>query len=139
MLPPYLAESNFPAGMLMAMMDANGVDRAIVLQNPFYGIMNEEISKAVKENPDRLTGTIQVDPFDKNALEIIRTFNSPGQSVLKFEMSDGWGWTGIYRDVILDSSLFMDFWQLASELGMQVIIDPGPIDNPGYQVKDWNG
>jgi predicted TIM-barrel fold metal-dependent hydrolase len=138
MLPPCLADSVFPDGMLVATLDAHGIDRAVLLQNPFYGIMNNEIAQVLEKYPGRFKGTIQVDPHDGKALETIRRFHSAGQSVLKFEMSDGWGWTGIYNDLFLDRQPFTGFWELAEELGMQVIIDPGPVDNPGYQPEELN-
>ncbi len=136
MLPSCLADSTFPPEMLIALMDAHDVDRAVLLQNPVYGIMNGDIGKAVELFPDRFIGTIQVDPFDKEAQSVIKEYHSPEQSVLKFEMSKGWGWTGIYDEVNLTNYQFLGFWELASELGLSIIIDPGPVDNPGYQVEE---
>jgi predicted TIM-barrel fold metal-dependent hydrolase len=136
MLPPLLADSVFPDEMLVATLDAHGIDRAVLLQNPFYGIMNHEIAQVLEKYPGRFRGTIQVDPHDKEATGTIRRFFSPGQSALKFEMSEGWGWTGMYDDLVLDRRPFTGFWELAEELGMQVIIDPGPVGNPGYQVEE---
>ena len=134
-LPVYLKDSTFPVDMLLATMDANNVGRAILLQNPFYGIINDEISDAVRAYPDRFKGTIQADPYGADALSEIRRYHAPGQYILKFEISEGWGWSSIHRNLLLDGPEFMAIWELATELGLCVIIDPGRINNPGYQVE----
>jgi predicted TIM-barrel fold metal-dependent hydrolase len=49
-------------------------------------------------------------------------------------MSQGWGWTGLYPDFRLDEPGMSEVWELIDEKKMAVIIDPGPINNPGYQI-----
>ena len=134
-LPPFLINSSFDAELLVNMMNYYGVDKAVLLQNPTYGIINVEVAEAIQNYPGRFVGTIQVDPFDKNAIKTIRTIVTPRQSVLKFELSKAWGWTGIYPGLKIDNNEFIRIWELAAEMGLQVIIDPGSIDNPGYQVE----
>jgi len=134
-LPPFLADSTFSAEMLIHLMDYSGVDKAVLVQNPVYGIINQEIAEAINAYPDRLIGTIQADPMDKDAVEKINKIATPRQSVLKFELSQDWGWSGIYPGLKIDSPEFIRIWELAADMGLQVIIDPGSIDNPGYQVE----
>lgn len=134
MLPPFLVDSSFNADLLIRMMDYNGVDKAVLLQNPVFGIINEVVAKAVYAFPGRFIGTIQVDPLSVNAIQTIKEFAASKQSVLKFELSRVGGWSGIHSGLKIDSPEFMEIWELASELSLQVIIDPGRIDNPGYQV-----
>jgi predicted TIM-barrel fold metal-dependent hydrolase len=137
-LPPFLINSCFDAELLINMMDYSGVDRAVLVQNPTYGIINEEVAEAVQNYPDRFIGTIQVDPLVKNAIEIVKSIVTSRQSVLKIELSEGWGWTGIYPGLKLDNPEFIQIWELVSDMGLQVIIDPGPIDNPGYQIREFD-
>lgn len=134
-LPPLLSDSSFNAEMLVELMDYSGVDKAVLLQNPVYGIINDEISNAIEAFPNRFIGSIQVDPMSENALHIIKKIVSPRQSVLKFEISEEWGWSGIYPGLKIDSIEFIRIWELAVELGLQVIIDTGSINNSGYQVE----
>jgi len=134
-LPPFLIDSSFNIEMLLHMMNYSGIDKAVLLQNPFFGSINEEVAEAIHTFPDRFIGTIQVDPLSDNAIEIIQNFLTPKQSTLKFELSHGWGWSGIHPGLKIDSPGFIRIWELVSELGLQVIIDPGRIDNPGYQVE----
>lgn len=137
-LPPFLVHSSFDAEMLINMMNYSGVDKAVLVQNPVYGSNNEEIAEAIKTYPDRFIGTIQVDPISVNAIETITKFVTPKQSVLKFELSQGWGWSGIHPGLKIDCPEFIRIWELAEDLGLQVIIDPGNIDNPGYQVEQFD-
>ncbi|VGO19499.1 amidohydrolase family protein [Pontiella sulfatireligans] len=134
MLPPTFVDSSFNVDMLIHMMDCNGVDKAVLLQNPVFGSINEDVAEAIRAFPERFVGTIQVDPLSDHALETVKKIATPKQSTLKFELSRGWGWSGIHPGLQIDSPEFMDIWDLASELELSVIVDPGRIDNPGYQV-----
>jgi len=134
MLPPFLIDSSFNAELLIRMMDYSGVDKAVLLQNPLFGIINKEIAEAIRIFPDRFIGTIQVDPLSENAIETIKYFVKPQQTVLKFELSQEWGWTGIHPNLRINNPAFVKIWELASELNLQVIIDPGRIDGNGYQI-----
>jgi hypothetical protein len=134
-LPPYLENSSFDVDMLVAMMSDCGVDKAVLLQNPVFGIINQEIATAIENYPSRFIGTLQVDPLAPDAIEIIKKNITPKQSVLKLEISKDWGWSGSHSGLRIDSPEFMQIWELASDMGVQIIIDPGSINNPGYQVE----
>lgn len=135
-MPPYFKETAFQADTIIELMDFTGIDKAILLQNPVIGTVNDEINEAILKYPDRFAGTIQVDPLDPEAVNIIKKYSSnPRQNILKFEMSDGWGWSGIHKGLTLENDAFIPIWRLASEIGLQVIIDPGRPNNAGYQVE----
>lgn len=134
--PPEFADGRFPADRLLALMDAEGVDGAVIVQNPVIGIINEEVREALDAHPDRFAGVVQVDPCAPGALEIIRKYaRSRRQRTVKLEMSEEWGWSGIHPGLRLDGPELMGLWGLTAELGINVIIDPGAIGNPGYQVE----
>lgn len=135
-LPPYFEETRFTADMLIKTMDFSGVSKAVLLQNPVLGIINEEIKQAIEKYPDRFAGTIQVDPMDSEAYKQIRKYASARQNTLKFEISEEWGWSGNYPDFSLVSESMMKVWETVSVLGLNVIIDPGDIFNKGYQVEN---
>lgn len=69
---------------------------------------------------------------------MIRQFASPKQSTLKLEMSYDWGWTGLYPDFGIDEPGMRPVWEVVAECGLEVIIDPGPPGNPGYQVEAFD-
>jgi predicted TIM-barrel fold metal-dependent hydrolase len=134
-MPAWSEATSFTASTLAALMDEAGIAKAVLLQNPSLGTVNAEIRKAVETFPDRFVGTVQVDPTSPGAVGAVRRWaKTPTQRILKFEMSDGWGWTGFYPDLRLNRPPMLRLWELAAELGLSVIIDTGPIGHPGYQI-----
>jgi predicted TIM-barrel fold metal-dependent hydrolase len=133
--PPEYPDNRFPVERLLAQMDAAGVDGAVIVQNPVIGIVNQEVRDALAAYPDRFAGVIQVDPGTPGAQHTIREYLHARQRTLKLEMSEEWGWTGVHRGLRLDGPELAGIWALMAEAGMNVIIDPGAIGNPGYQVE----
>ena len=62
LLPPFNETTAFTAEMLLAQMDWAGVERAVLLQGPFYGEANATVASAVKRWPDRFLGAFAPDP-----------------------------------------------------------------------------
>jgi predicted TIM-barrel fold metal-dependent hydrolase len=135
-LPPYFYDTRFSAKTLLETMDFAGVEKAVLLQNPVIGILNDEIQQAIKKYPNRFAGTIQVDPVKSDACKIIRRYASEKQNTLKLEISEEWGWAGNYPGFSLVGKEMMAVWETVAELGLRVIIDPGDIFNKGYQVEN---
>jgi predicted TIM-barrel fold metal-dependent hydrolase len=135
-LPPYFKDTTFTLDMLLETMDANGVSKAVLLQNPVLGIINDHIKGAIDLYPDRFAGTIQVDPMDENAISIIKHFASSRQNTIKLEISEEWGWSGNYLDFSLVGKQMMQIWEIVSDQGLNVIIDTGDIFNNGYQIEN---
>jgi predicted TIM-barrel fold metal-dependent hydrolase len=134
-MPPFFRETSFSDDMILEMMDFTGVHKAVLLQNPLIGVVNEAIARAVRKHPDRFLGTIQGDPRDPMAANTIRRYASnPLHAILKLEMSDGWGWTGIHRGLTLDDDCFTPIWRAALDGGLPIVIDGGRPGNAGYQV-----
>lgn len=135
-LPPFFKDTFFSAEMLIETMDFAGVSKAVLLQNPVLGIINDEIREAIIKYPNRFAGTIQVDPMQANACDEIRKYASAKQNTLKLEISEEWGWSGNYPGFSLIGQEMMRIWETVSELGLNVIIDTGDIFNNGYQVEN---
>jgi predicted TIM-barrel fold metal-dependent hydrolase len=135
-MPPYSKETSFTAENIVEMMNFAGVSKAILLQNPLMGDQNDIIEDAINQYPDRFIGTIQVDPTLGNAVDLIKKYSdNKKHNILKFEMSDGWGWNGVHKGLYLTDECFKPIWAIASERGLPVIIDPGRPNNAGYQVE----
>lgn len=135
--PTAYGDGRFPAERLLALMDREGVSRAVIVQNPTIGTINEEVASAAAKHPERLTGAVQVDPLSADAPELLRRFGSGRRlRAIKLEMSQSWGWTGVYPSLRLSDRALAPVWRTVEELGMNVIIDPGPPGNPGYQVEE---
>ncbi len=135
--PPEYPDGIFGAGRLLALMDREGVDKAVIVQNPAIGTVNDEARAAVEEHPDRFVAAIQCDPLDPASPAILRRYaKHPRQRILKLEMSEEWGWSGIHPGIRLNAEALRPLWDAVSELQLRVIIDPGAVGNPGYQVEE---
>jgi predicted TIM-barrel fold metal-dependent hydrolase len=135
-LPPFFRNTIFTAEMLVEMMDFAGISKAVLLQNPVIGIINEDIRKSTEKFPERLAGTIQVDPMKPDACNIIREYASENQNALKLEISEEWGWSGNYPGFSLTGKEMMKVWETVEQLSLRVIVDTGDIFNNGYQVEN---
>jgi predicted TIM-barrel fold metal-dependent hydrolase len=135
-LPPYFKDTLFSADMLVETMNFAGVSKAVLLQNPVLGIINEEIRKAIEQYPEHFVGTVQVDPLQPDACKIIQEYASEKQNTLKLEISEEWGWSGTYDGFSLTGTEMMKIWETVAKNEMRVIIDPGDIFNKGYQVEN---
>lgn len=138
LLPPLCPEpAAFPAEVLLEHMDWAGVDKAVLLQAPFYGDVNEYIREAVKQWPGRFIGSGQVDPRAANAKETFRRItNEFGFRILKFEMSPGTGLLGPYPDLKLDDDSMAWVWCEADHARMAITLDLGGVASSSYQTKE---
>lgn len=135
LMPPFSRETAFPVESIVEWMDFAGVNQAILVQNPLIGTVNREIAEAIERYPHRFIGSIQVDPLDPSATEIIKQYAvNPKHNILKFEISDGWGWSGVHPGLKLDGDYFRPIWELASEMRLPIILDAGRPNNAGYQL-----
>ena len=60
-LPPSFEQSRSTAEMLIAYMDWCGIEKAVLMPNPYYGYHNRYFADSVKRYPDRLRGVALVD------------------------------------------------------------------------------
>ncbi|MDY5648601.1 MAG: amidohydrolase family protein [Lachnospiraceae bacterium] len=60
-LPPAFEHTNSPAEMLVGYMDWCGIDKALLMPNPYYGYHNDYFMESVKKYPDRLRAVALVD------------------------------------------------------------------------------
>lgn len=125
--PARFGDRGFTAETLLALMHENAVDKAVLLQAPNYGFQNEYIAAIVQKYPDRFIGACAFDPYAKRASELFRHFTDDfGCRIVKFEISETWGLSGIHPDLSLDSPLFDPVWDWAQQRNVTVVIDTGP-------------
>jgi len=62
-LPPAFENSNSPTEVLLGYMDHDGVDKALLMANPYYGYHNDYFEQSVEQYPGRLRGVAYVDPL----------------------------------------------------------------------------
>ncbi len=135
LLPESCANSDYPVEALIELMNRNGVARAILLQNPTLGLINDYIAECLQRFPERFLGTIQLDPRFPEFEKAFAPAHFARQCILKVELSYDWGWSGLYPDLSVEEPQLMRLWEAVEARGWSVIVDPGPADNPGYQIE----
>lgn len=136
-MPPFTDETRFTAEMLREVMDQNGVEKAVLFQNPTIGSVNEEIAQAIRKYPERFTGVLQIDPFADDAMAQMEHLIAQGVfSAIKFELSTGWGWTGVHKDREFHYSMMNPFVELAKEHNLSVVFDTGDTFSRAYLPEE---
>ena len=124
--PPEYGDTGFPAESLLSVMKENGVDKAVLMQAQNYGFQNDYVAEVVKKYPDRFVGACTFDPYGRKAMELFRHFAEVKEfRILKFELSECWGLSGIHPDLSLDSAIFLPVWEYAEKNHIIIAFDPG--------------
>ncbi|GHU90753.1 amidohydrolase [Spirochaetia bacterium] len=132
-MPPFGTLTSFTVNNLLGFMDQNGVEKALLLQNPTIGTRNGELADAVFAYPGRFAAVLQTDPFSPKAGEELEKWAATGAfKCLKLEMSEGWGWTGIHKNEAFDYQMLRPLFERAESRGLHVIIDTGNYQSRSY-------
>jgi predicted TIM-barrel fold metal-dependent hydrolase len=136
-LPDILADSSFTMETLIHVMDNAGIEKALIIASNTRQV--PDVINAVSLFPNRFKGAMVI-RMDEHTLDTIELYHRLGLSVMKFEMSDGLGFTSpfMYPDFKFDSPLMMDVLNKANELGITVTIDPSRIGSKGYQTAAFD-
>ena len=130
-VPPGLGEDAFTYRDLLRLMDAQGIERAVILQGPMLGFHNEYVAEAVRSAPDRLTGLGSFDPYCLESEKIMeRLTEDLGFRGFKFEISADNGLAGYHPDLDLRSEQWTPVWETAQKKGLILSFDFGPIGGP---------
>ena len=121
---------------LLRVMDACGVEKAVLLQGNFYGYQNYYTYQAVKKYPDRFAGAGSYDPFsgDRDGIRKF-LFEDLDFSIVKFEVSTGSGLMAIHPDLVLDGDVMREAASYASQKGHVFVIDIGKCASASWQVE----
>jgi len=134
LLPPFNETTSFSAETLLAQMDWAGVERAVLLQGPFYGQANAYVASAVKRWPDRFLGAFAPDPRDRDLRrQFQQCVDEYGLHALKFELTETTGLTGRYPDLDIDSAEFHWIYEEAQRRNLVVAFDLGKPGSASYQ------
>lgn len=131
--PETFGDYGFLPETLLSLMNEAGIDKAVLLQAPNYGFHNDFIRETVQAHPDRFIGACAFDPYAGGAMELFRHFTEVCNfHILKFEISEFWGLTGIHPDLSLDAPMFDPIWDYAQQMNTVVTIDTGK-----RNTKNW--
>ncbi len=124
LIPPYGRETAFTPEMLIANMDWAGVDRAVLLQGPFYGECNAYALDALRKYPGRLDGMAYLDPWDKGAGPMLdQILAAQAFKGIKLECSEATGLTGLHPGARLDQPEITWIWKEIEAQGMVLVLD----------------
>lgn len=136
MIPPRFGEQ-VTAEQLLEVMDANGVEKGVLLQGNYYGFQNLYTYEAVKKYPDRFAGAASYDPYSRNAEKIKRhLFEELGFRIVKFEVSTGSGLMCNHPVIPLNGEVMDEAYSYARDHGHVFVIDIGKCGSDSWQVEN---
>lgn len=132
LMPAHNEETVYSAEMLLANMDWAGVERAVLLQGPFYGECNAYAQDAARRYPDRLQAVAYLDPW-RDGLRA-RWAAVGSFAAVKMECSVKTGLCGLYSRARLDDPGLRWLWDVLEESGKVLVLDLGHIGGEAYQT-----
>lgn len=134
-LPPEFGEYSAPPEALLRVMDAHGVDKAVLLQGNYFGFQNLYTWEAARTWPDRFAGAASYDPFSLQADKIkAHLFDELGFRIVKFEVSAGSGLMANHPAVDLDGEVMHREYRYAADRDLIFVIDVGKPRSVSWQV-----
>lgn len=134
-LPPEIGEYDATPQALLRVMDAHGVEKAVLLQGNYFGFQNLYTWQAVQDYPERFAGAASFDPFSVSAEAIRRhLFEELGFKIIKMEVSSGSGLMANHPPVDLNGEVMHEVYRYAAQRGLIFIIDIGKPRSVSWQV-----
>ncbi|MCM1148500.1 MAG: amidohydrolase [Butyricicoccus sp.] len=134
-LPPEIGEYDAAPEALLRVMDAHGVEKAVLLQGNYFGFQNLYTWEAMQKYPDRFTGAAAYDPFSAQAERIkAHLFDQLGFRIVKFEVSSGSGLMANHPPVDLDGEVMHAAYRHAAERNLIFVIDIGKPRSVSWQA-----
>lgn len=134
-LPASFKRTSFPVDSLLASLDGAGVDRAVLLQGPYYGEANAYVAEACRAHPDRLSGMAYLDPWSADAREALERIERSGAyRGVKLECSEPTGLVGLHPGRRLDEPGQAWLWDRLERSGRILTLDLGRPGTSSYQT-----
>ena len=136
LIPPEWGTDSVTPERLLSVMDANNVERAVLLQGGFLGFQNLYSAQAQQKWPDRFLAAGAYDPYSRERDKVVtHLFEDLALHVVKFEVSTGSGLMANHATFPLDGEMMEREFAFADEHGMVVVIDIGKFGSPSSQVE----
>ena len=121
---------------VLANLDWAGVERAVLLQGPFYGECNPYVLDALEQYSERLVGAAYFDPWMAESRKTFEsTLEASGFCAVKLECSVPSGLCGIHPEAQLGSFDLDWLWQELEKRGLILVLDLGGIGSRSYQTE----
>lgn len=135
LMPPLSESTLHTPEMLLAGLDWAGVEKAVLLQGPFYGECNTYAREAIARYPDRLIGMAYLDPWAPDARRFFeQTFSLPGFRGVKLELSEATGLCGLHSEARLDQPELDWLWEELNRRALALTLDLGAVGSRSYQT-----
>jgi len=137
--PPFGKGLSYSPETLLANLVWAGVDRAVLLQGPFYGECNDYVSNALQQYADRLVGAAYFDPWMEDSRSAFDDLFEKGGTeaafrALKLECSVPTGLCGIHPQARLDATDLAWLWQELERRELVLVLDLGGVGSSSYQT-----
>lgn len=134
-LPPEFGDYDAPPEALLRVMDAHGVEKAVLLQGNYFGFQNLYTAQAAEKYPERFIGAASYDPYSVQAEAIRRhLFDELGFRIVKFEVSSGSGLMANHPDLTLDGPVMEEACRFAASRGLIFVVDIGKPRSVSWQA-----
>jgi predicted TIM-barrel fold metal-dependent hydrolase len=133
-LPPLGEKTAHTAEMLLAHMDWAGVDKAVLLQGPFYGECNGYVLEAVSRYPDRFIGAAYFDPWAPDSRQAFEAIGASSFRAVKLECSEATGLCGLHPEARLDTPGIAWLWDELERQRLVLVLDLGAVGSRSYQT-----
>ena len=135
LIPPELGEDSVTPEAALRVMDAHGVEKAVLLQGNFVGFQNLYSYEAQQRYPDRFLAAAAYDPFSRNRQEILEhLFEKLQMRVVKFEVSTGSGLMANHPTIPLDGDVMEREYAYADDHNLIFVIDIGKLGSESSQI-----
>ncbi len=125
---------NFRAEKALELMDANEVERAVLMHGSMYGFQNQYHYQLLQQYPDRFCPSCTVDPYMTNHMETLKFYLEDLKfHLVKFEISSGGGLMGCHDAFSLVSDRMMEIYSVIEKNQGVLAMDVGDITMPSHQ------
>ncbi len=136
LMPPGDVETTHPVEALIAKIDTDGVDKAMLLQGSLYGECNELVLQALDAYPDRLWAAAFLDIFAADVqASYEREVKGRGFRALKLELSMETGLIGLHPGASLADDRLEWLWSTLEATGQVLVLDLGGVGSESYQTS----
>lgn len=136
LFPPYGEKTIFTSEMLLANMDWAEVDKAVLLQGPFYGECNRYVLDALIRYPSRFIGAAYFDPWETTCREAFDNIVEASHfRAIKLECSEATGLCSIHPEAKLGAPDIAWLWDEIERAGLVLVLDLGAVGSCSYQTS----
>ena len=135
MIPPQFGEYQVTPEAVIREMDANDVEKAVLLQGNYLGFQNLYAYEASQKYPERFISAASYDPFSRKKESIRRhLFEELKIGIVKFELSCGSGLMSNHFTLPLDGDIMAEEFDYCDAHQLICVVDIGKMGSESCQI-----